>query len=223
MSCLATFGVWPRTLPARASEPWTLPVEEEFLSARRLERKKKISEMKERRRKVAIALSSSRRWDDGEKAGVFRQLEAPLRGSLALTARRAIRGLRATSRGRSECGPEESDGKGGKRDARDAARCRPGQLRRRRRCRRRRSNVSLPDCSLRQGPIVRGSQRAEQNRHARAACTESERGCSSSKKHGSKESSIATTTTAARDRRRRQKTLKKSGEFSSTSLSYRRG
>jgi hypothetical protein len=25
LSCFATFGVWPRTLPARANEPWTLP------------------------------------------------------------------------------------------------------------------------------------------------------------------------------------------------------
>lgn len=25
LSCFATLGVWPRTLPARASEPWTLP------------------------------------------------------------------------------------------------------------------------------------------------------------------------------------------------------
>jgi hypothetical protein len=24
-SCLGTLGVWPRTLPARAREPWTLP------------------------------------------------------------------------------------------------------------------------------------------------------------------------------------------------------
>jgi hypothetical protein len=27
LSCLATLGVWPRTLPARAREPWTLPGE----------------------------------------------------------------------------------------------------------------------------------------------------------------------------------------------------
>lgn len=26
LSCLATFGVWPLTLPARANDPWTFPV-----------------------------------------------------------------------------------------------------------------------------------------------------------------------------------------------------
>jgi hypothetical protein len=27
LSCLGTLGVWPRTLPARAREPWTLPAQ----------------------------------------------------------------------------------------------------------------------------------------------------------------------------------------------------
>lgn len=35
LSCLGTLGVWPRTLPARAKEPWTLPADQEYNSCGR--------------------------------------------------------------------------------------------------------------------------------------------------------------------------------------------
>jgi len=49
LSCFATLGVWPRTFPARASDPCTLPMAEEA-AARRRRRRRGGWEMRRRRR-----------------------------------------------------------------------------------------------------------------------------------------------------------------------------
>ena len=60
-SCLATLGVWPRTLPARASEPWTLPAVCEGGESRSAARRRRGGAQARARRRVSRAAQSRER------------------------------------------------------------------------------------------------------------------------------------------------------------------